>query len=77
MDADTAERFDRLEVLLKGRPQANPLEAIGKLMESELVQGVQEKAEAFESYVKAALADTYKKLDRVEQKINLLSGKSL
>jgi hypothetical protein len=79
-EADLIARLDRLEKLLQAmvqRPQANPLEAIGKLMESELVTGLQEKASAYEEFTKTALKDIYKQGDRIESKLNLLSGQLL
>jgi hypothetical protein len=75
-------RLERIEGLLAALnsqivalgQRGNPLEAIGKLMESELVTSIQEKAEAYESFTKQALKDIYKAVDRVESKVNLLSG---
>jgi hypothetical protein len=72
-------QLDRIEAALAKmaqRPAVNPLDAIGKLMESELVQGVQDKAAAFEEYVRQALKDIYKAVDRCEQKINLHASQS-
>jgi hypothetical protein len=71
---DRLEKIEGVLTILANRPQSNPLEAIGKIMESELVTSIQEKAESYESFTKQALIDLWKKLDAVESKINILSG---
>ena len=73
--SEIEERLARIEALLASRPAAvNPLEAIGKLMESELVQGVQEKAEIFESDMRLALKAIWASLSRVETQLNRLEA---
>ena len=74
---ETEDRLERIEKMLTARAQANPLEAIGKLLESELVQGVQEKAEQFETDVRTALKAIFAAQQRLESKVNILSGQLL
>ena len=52
-------------------------EMLGKILESPIVGALQERAEEFESGVKSALHILNKKIDRIEQKLNLLSGELL
>lgn len=74
---EIVERLANIEAYIAkiaNRPVVNPMETIGKLLESEVVQGAQDKAQAFEEFVHAALKDIYNKVDRIEQKCNLIAS---
>ena len=81
MSEDT-ERLQTIEATLAQivtllNARANPMDMIAKVMESELAQQFTEKGDKETEYLHTALGDLWKKLDRVEQKINLQSSKSL
>ena len=52
-------------------------EMLGKILESPIVEALQEREDEFKNGVKSALHVLNKKIDRIEQKLNLLSGELL